>query len=193
MSQLNGHEVLVLLSGGIDSAACVDFYKDLGRPPCGFFVDYGQPAARLEAQAAKSVAAHYSIPLMSLKWHGCQTKHAGLIPGRNSFLIAAAVMERPPSISVIAIGVHSGTDYPDCSQYFLDTMQLALDASESRSLQLAAPFATWSKAEVVEYCKVRNVPLHLTYSCESGSEPPCGSCLSCKDRRSFLASTPLRA
>jgi len=33
-------EVLVLLSGGIDSAACIDFYRDFGRPPFGLFVDY---------------------------------------------------------------------------------------------------------------------------------------------------------
>lgn len=38
-------EVLVLLSGGIDSTACLDFYLQLGRPSCALFVDYGQPAA----------------------------------------------------------------------------------------------------------------------------------------------------
>jgi 7-cyano-7-deazaguanine synthase in queuosine biosynthesis len=48
MTAANTHEVLVLLSGGIDSAACLDFYKELGRPPCALFVDYGHPAARLK-------------------------------------------------------------------------------------------------------------------------------------------------
>ncbi len=193
MTAADTHEVLVLLSGGIDSAACLDFYKELGRPPCALFVDYGQPAARLEADAAKSVAAHYSVPLLSLKWHGCQTKRAGLIPGRNCFLISAAVMERPSSVSVIAIGVHSGTNYPDCSESFLDTMQAALNASEDRSLQLAAPFATWTKPDIIAYCRTRSVPLHLTYSCERGTQTPCGYCLSCKDRRSFLASTSIHS
>jgi 7-cyano-7-deazaguanine synthase len=192
MCEAHNHEVLVLLSGGIDSTACLDFYRELGRPPCALFIDYGQPAARLEADAAKAVAAYYSVPLMSLKWRGYQNKRAGLIPGRNCFLISAAVMERPQSVSVIAIGVHSGTDYPDCSQSFLETMQATLNAAENRSLQLAAPFGTWTKPDVVAYCRIRNVPLYLTYSCERGTQPPCGYCLSCKDRRSFLAGTPIR-
>ena len=113
--------------------------------------------------------------------------------GRNCFLISAALMERPNSVSLIAIGVHGGTDYPDCSQPFLETMQAVLDVYENRSVQLTAPFSTWTKADIIAYCGIRNVPVHLTYSCERGTEPPCGSCLSCKDRRSVLAGTPIRS
>jgi 7-cyano-7-deazaguanine synthase len=47
---------------------------------------------------------------------------------------------------------------------------------------LGAPFATWTKQDIIAYCRTRNVPVHLTYSCERGTEPPCGTCLSCKDR-----------
>src|SRR5713101_8085560 len=193
MCEAHNHEVLVLLSGGIDSTACLDFYRELGRPPCALFIDYGQPAARLEADAAKAVAAYYSVPLMSLKWRGYQNKRAGLIPGRNSFLISAAVMERPVSVSIIAIGVHSGTDYPDCTQSFLDAMQSALSVSENHSLQVAAPFSSWTKPDIIDYCRLRNVPFELTYSCERGTEPPCGHCLSCKDRSSLLAGASIRS
>jgi 7-cyano-7-deazaguanine synthase len=193
MGEADNHEVLVLLSGGIDSTACLDFYKELGRLPLAFFVDYGQPAARLEADAAKAVSAHYSVPLVSLTWRGYQTKRAGLIPGRNCFLITAALMERPNSVFMIALGVHAGTDYPDCSQPFLETMQTAIEISENCAVQLATPFAAWTKQDILAYCKVRNVPVHLTYSCERGTEPPCGACLSCKDRRSLVASTPIRS
>ena len=193
MAELDTREVLVLLSGGIDSSACLQFYGEIGRPPAALFVDYGQAAAPLEAAAAQSVAAYYSVPFLSLKWSGYQTKHAGLIPGRNSFLISAAVMERPLSVSIIAIGVHSGTGYPDCTQSFLDAMQGALSVSENHSLQLAAPFSSWTKPDIIDYCRLRNVPLELTYSCERGTEPPCGGCLSCKDRSSFLAGASIRS
>jgi 7-cyano-7-deazaguanine synthase len=57
--------VLVLLSGGIDSAACLDFYLDLGRTPCALFVDYGQLAARAELRAALAVADYYSVPIVA--------------------------------------------------------------------------------------------------------------------------------
>jgi 7-cyano-7-deazaguanine synthase len=179
-------EVLVLLSGGLDSAACVDFYKQLERPPCAAFVDYGQAAARLEAHAAKAVAEYYSIPLLALTWRGVRRKGQGIIPGRNCFLISAALMERPRSVS--AIGVHAGTHYSECGEPFLVSMQSVLQASENGEVQLASPFATWRKTEIVEYCTVRGVPVHMTYSCELGTDPPCGNCLSCLDRSSLVVS-----
>jgi 7-cyano-7-deazaguanine synthase len=178
----DNYEVLVLLSGGIDSTACLDFYKELGRRPFALFVDYGQLAARMEADAAKAITAYYSVPLISSTWQGYQTKHDGLIPGRNCFIISAALMERPNSVSLIALGVHAGTDYPDCSQPFLEAMRAVLELSENHSVQLATPFAAWTKQDIIAYCRIRDVPVHLTYSCERGTEPPCGACLSCKDR-----------
>ena len=45
-------EVLVLLSGGIDSAGCLAFYVDMGRPVTAMFVDYGQLASNQEHMVA---------------------------------------------------------------------------------------------------------------------------------------------
>jgi 7-cyano-7-deazaguanine synthase len=182
-------EVMVLLSGGIDSTACLDFYVEIGRPPCGLFIDYGQPAAAQEIRSARAVARHYSIPLLHLKLQGQMPKTVGLIPGRNCFLISTALMEHPPSVSVIAIGIHSGTGYADCSESFLARMQAAIDLLEPPRVYLAAPFITWMKAEIYAYCYQRRVPIDLTYSCEQGGPHPCGQCLSCKDREMLHART----
>ncbi len=192
-TQINNCEVLVLLSGGIDSTACVDFYKQMGRPPCAVFIDYGQLAAEMEAVAANAIAQYYAVPLIHLVWRGYRLKADGLIPARNCFLISAALMERPSSVSVIAIGVHAGTDYPDCGESFMEAMQAVLNVYDNPPVQLTAPFATWAKADIIAYCELRNVPIYLTYSCERGTEPPCGLCLSCMDRRSLLAGTSIRS
>lgn len=180
-------EVVVLLSGGIDSAACVDFYIQLGRPPCGMFIDYGQPAAANEAQSATAISKYYSIPLISLTWKGHIAKGAGLIEGRNCFLLAAAVMECPQNISVIAMGIHDGTNYVDCSQLFLERMQTVLNLYSDRRRQLAAPFVTWTKSDIYSYCHKRKIPVELTYSCEQGGPQPCENCLSCTDREMLHA------
>jgi 7-cyano-7-deazaguanine synthase len=182
-------EVMVLLSGGTDSTACVDFYIEFGRPPYGIFIDYGQPAAAHEMQAATSVARHYSIPLKYLELKGRKPKTAGLIAGRNSFLICTALMECSPSVSIIAIGIHGGTGYADCSESFLTQMQAVIDLLEPPRVHLAAPFITWTKADVYAYCHQRRVPIELTYSRERGGPRPCGQCLSCKDRGMFHART----
>lgn len=180
-------EVLILLSGGVDSAACVDFYIELGRPPCGLFIDYGQLAARNEGESAKAISHYYSIPLLYSKWKGHTTKTSGFINGRNSFLVAAALMERPASVYVIAIGVHTGTVYQDCSKHFLTKMQNIIDLYENGKVQLSAPFVDFTKSEIYSYCIERHIPIELTYSCESGGPTPCGECLSCKDREMLNA------
>lgn len=132
-------EVLVLLSGGIDSAACLDFYLGLGRKPCALFIGYGQPAEPHEEWAARAMADHYGIPISCPRWTGVKTMGSGFISGRNAFLVAAALMERPPSVSVIATGIHAGTGYADCSADFVDGMQAVLGIY-SESIQLAVPF-----------------------------------------------------
>lgn len=173
-------EVLILLSGGVDSTACLNFYLQLGRAPFGLFVDYGQRAASREWRAVRDLASFYNIPTTRLQWQGTR-KSAGLISGRNAFLIAAALLEKPESVSVIATGIHSNTEYADCSPEFITKMQAVLDTYEKAHVQLAAPFLDWTKADIVQYCFMEHVPVDLTYSCERGSEP-CGYCLSCKDR-----------
>jgi 7-cyano-7-deazaguanine synthase len=176
-----GREVLVLLSGGIDSAACLDFYLDLGRKPGALFVDYGQPAAEPELSAALAIADYYSVPLAYLRFEGASSKSVGLISGRNAFLVFTALLECPKSVSVIAAGIHTGTGYSDCSSGYVNRIQAVLDVYDESGVQFAAPFLDWHKAHLIEYCLMRGVPLELTYSCERGF-PPCGKCLSCKDR-----------
>lgn len=182
-------EVMILLSGGVDSTACVSFYVEFGRPPCGLFIDYGQLAATDEMKSAAAIAKHYSIPLKILPLRGCRPKTTGMIPGRNFFLISAALMEKPDFVSVIAMGIHAGTNYPDCSETFWARMQALVDIYDSGSVKLAAPFLTWSKSDIYAYCHQKTVPIELTYSCERGGTPPCGECLSCKDREMLHART----
>lgn len=180
-------EVIVLLSGGVDSTACVHFYKEMGRPTGAFFIDYGQAAALHEYDAAEKVAKYYSIPLKNFRWHGANPKTAGLILGRNCFLFAAALMECSASALVIASGIHVAPEYPDCNEIFMNRMQAVLELYQERNLQISAPFLSWNKGDIYAYCRERGVPFELTYSCENGEAHPCGICFSCKDREMFYA------
>ena len=55
-------KAFILLSGGIDSMACVNFYKALNYEVECIFCDYGQPASISEKQASQIIAAYYSFP-----------------------------------------------------------------------------------------------------------------------------------
>ncbi|WP_437978891.1 7-cyano-7-deazaguanine synthase [Sorangium sp. So ce295] len=175
-------EVLVLLSGGVDSAATVAFYLDFGRPPAALFIDYAQPARYEEAQAAAALAAHFGISLSVATWSGPTAKRVGLIRGRNLFLLAAALMERPSSVSVLALGLHAGTAYADSSAPFVRAAEDAVGESGERGVTVAAPFLEWPKGDVYAYARRERIPLSLTYSCEAAGGP-CGQCLSCADRK----------
>jgi len=166
--------------------ACADFYRDMGRPVCAMFVDYGQAAAAHEAPAAAAVACHFNIPLCTVTLRGLRPKAEGEIPARNAFLVSVAAMERPPSVLAIAVGVHAGTPYADCSERFINAAKQLLHF-QGTPVDVLAPFIDWQKQEVIEYARRRALPIDLTYSCEAGKLPPCGACSSCLDRRSLDA------
>ena len=130
----------VLLSGGIDSSACVSFYVDQGFSTEGVFIDYGQIALTREIRAAESIAEHYGIPLNKFRWCGGRQKKSGFICGRNAFLLLSALMELPQAAGVLAIGIHSGTTYQDCSAFFVHKMQVLFDDYTHGKLQIGTPF-----------------------------------------------------
>src|SRR5882724_7570384 len=132
-------EVAVLLSGGVDSAACVQFFREVGRPTCALFIDYQQAAVRQEYAAAKALTEHFDVSLCCLRWRGTQRKGEGLVQARNAFLLIGALMECPVSVGAIAIGIHSGTSYADCSAPFVGHIQGLFDLYTHGRVRVVAP------------------------------------------------------
>jgi 7-cyano-7-deazaguanine synthase len=176
-------DVWVLLSGGIDSSACLEFYKAQRVGLFGFFVDYGQAAAPAERAAARKISGYYRVPLKEAKWLGSRASGPGLIQGRNALLVFAALLEHGDQPGLIAIGIHRGTAYYDCSPGFFGRIRSVVASYTDGRVRLAAPFLRWTKGRIVEFCRSREVPLNLTYSCEKGRQSPCNKCLSCQDRK----------
>lgn len=172
---------IVLLSGGVDSAACIDFCQRQGFEVSGLHITYGQPAADCEADAATAIAQHYKIPLSIVRLVGGRTKPEGEILGRNAFLLFTALTEIKAFCSILALGIHSGTPYYDCSSNFILALQSIIDGQCDGRIRIVAPFIEWTKKEIWDYCIEHKVPIGLTYSCERGLDYPCGVCLSCRD------------
>lgn len=181
--------VCVLLSGGIDSTACIAFYLRKNFSVCCLFIDYGQAAAQREFLSAKAIAKHYHVSLARLTWSGLHRKNAGLVFGRNAFLLISALMEMPRYSGIIAIGAHSGTNYYDCTSTFFHKMQSIFDSYTKGMIQIGVPFLKWTKHDIMKFCRSYKVPISLTYSCELGLDQPCGQCLSCRDLEILNACT----
>jgi 7-cyano-7-deazaguanine synthase len=180
-------EAMVLLSGGIDSTACVAFYLSQGFSLSALFVDYGQLSSHSESEAAAAVSEHYRIPLRRTAISGLRQRSGGYIPGRNAFLLFNALLAFRSDAGIIGIGIHSGTTYQDCSEQFVKQMQSSFDLYTDGRISIGAPFLRWNKLEVWHYSQDAGAPLHLTYSCELGRQQPCGECLSCKDTEALHA------
>lgn len=175
----------MLLSGGIDSAGLLAHYIAKERRVRALHVDLGQPQRVSEWAAARRVAAHYRVPVervvANVGLRSTNTEHHA----RNALLILIAVARLPQAPRVVALGIHSGVPYYDCSAIFVSDVQRLVDGYFAGVVQIDAPFVHATKREVIELCVARGVPLALTYSCERRSRRPCGECSSCKDRRSL--------
>jgi 7-cyano-7-deazaguanine synthase len=173
---------LVLLSGGIDSSCCVVFYRQMRYIVKGVFVDYGQPVNQKEEQSAKAIAEHYGIPLDVIRCSGPTSEFRDEIAGRNAFLIFSTLLHHRTFAGMLAIGIHSGTGYYDCSEHFTNQLSSILTGYTDGRIALATPFLSWPKQRIYDLCAKYEVPIQLTWSCEVGPVEPCGHCLSCKDR-----------
>lgn len=179
---------VVLMSGGIDSMACAHFLrKDARVKVAGLFVDFGQAARLQESRAVSAIAARMKLALTSARIASKRRYASGEIVGRNLFLTSAALLLSDPTPDIIATGIHGGTPYYDCSSRFVDRLRQLMEEETNGTSTITAPFLEWSKGDVVAYCRKHRLPLDLTYSCESGRRRPCGTCLSCLDRKALDA------
>jgi 7-cyano-7-deazaguanine synthase len=173
----NKTDVFVLASGGIDSTACVAYYLSEGFQVRGLFINYGQLAAERETEAVAKIMEHYDVPLDRIVVSFGREWRRGFIPGRNAFLLYAALMSFRYESGLIALRIHAGTGYWDCSQEFIQYTKPVFEAYTKGSVCVDAPFIRWNKAEIWQYCLKMGIPLKYTYSCELGRVQPCGECL----------------
>lgn len=178
-----GRSALVLASGGIDSTACIHLLQQRGLEVSALFVDFGQAARIRERTALKRVCRKLYSRFQEITVVAPRRYGPGEVVGRNAFLIFTALMYARPPQGAIALGIHAGTPYFDCSAAFLTSVSRLVEDCTNSQNQVVAPFLTWSKADIVTYACDEGLPIDLTYSCERGRARPCGQCLSCRDRR----------
>lgn len=180
---------IVLLSGGLDSMATTAFLREGGHDVTGMFVDFGQPAAEREREAASAVAIALAVPLWTCEVPGLRPPQPSMLPGRNGMLLHLALHMATPFVGLIALGIHAGSRYSDCGPPFVRAAQALFDLYTGGTVAVAAPFLGTTKEGIWAYCLDERLPVEITYSCELGLDQPCSRCLSCDDRRRLAASS----
>ena len=193
-------KVVVLLSGGLDSAALLARSLKNGDAPHCLAVDYGQRHRR-ELDAARAVAVHYGRPFevvtvpptwlagSSLTGGGGEmTGAATVVPARNLLFATLGVAHAlKVGAKSVLLGAHKGDAavYPDCREEFFRSLDAAANAAYG--VRVWAPFCTHDdKRGVAIYAQIAGVPIGLTWSCYAGGESPCGECGACVERAGAL-------
>jgi 7-cyano-7-deazaguanine synthase len=116
------------------------------------------------------------------------------LPGRNIVLLAkAGVYCATAKIERLVLGTLAHNPFPDATAEFRDAMARALSLGLAHDLQIEAPYAGTSKADVIRRGAALGVPFELTLSCmappsaasalrDPQSALHCGTCSKCRER-----------
>lgn len=172
---------IILLSGGIDSAAILHMYINNNIIPELVHFSYGQKSEKSELIASQKIANYYNLKITNIELKYPLTYNREEILCRNIiFLMSAAALNS--KASNIVLGIHAGTEFYDCSSDFISKSQEILDGYFSGTKQIIAPLISFSKDDIINYCIENEAPLHFTHSCVN-SNIPCGKCNSCLQRK----------
>jgi len=189
----------VLLSGGIDSATCVQLVRRRYDVRALTFEYHG--IARKELEAARAIAQaagigeHRFVRLPDLKEAGDirRATFADLpptyIPMRNGIFYSLAASYAEEVGAGFIVGGHNKDDvstFADAAPAFFDELERAFllgsPSLRKRRTRILLPLSAKTKAQVVSLASSLEVPLGLTWSCHREGRNHCWECDGCRAR-----------
>ncbi len=203
----------VLLSGGMDSVACLHWAKNQYRDVRALAFRYGQPHADAELVAAGRIAKRNGVPFETI--HLGDALHSGFldrvpahsegpnngvhrafVPGRNAVFQSIALSRGCQwwigDFDIVTGSCREDADgFPDCREKFIKENSQSLSSSVDRKIRVAAPWVRMPKADILGDVAKRFpsglADIQDSWSCYAG-KGPCGICTACVMRaRAFEA------
>ena len=205
-------KILLLLSGGIDSATLLAKLNSEGYEIIALSFNYGQKHF-IELNYASELAKKYKvtehiildIPIEGFSYSALVNKEIkttefndfnnlpkeqvnSYVPFRNmiflSFALSIAESRKIQKI-FIAINKDDANNYWDCSEEFIKNINLV--SKMNTSISIESPLINLSKKEVVLLGKNLGIDFNQTISCYQPVDGvECGSCLSCIIKKEAL-------
>ena len=193
---------IVLLSGGIDSAAALALASETRR--CfALTVDYGQRNYETESRCAEKIADLYYAKLHRAIVHNPVIAAASpvlagppsdntYVPARNLVLLSLA-LAFAEIVGAVEIWIGANADdsgyYPDCRRAFFDAFEgVAAHGTKTEGVRVVSPWAEVPKGRVIREALRLGVPLARTTTCLMGrvAGEECGVCRACVLRRAAM-------
>lgn len=205
---MNETEVVLLLSGGIDSTTLLAELSSKGKKVHALSFDYGQRhqaelyfagmnagfyevlahhIVKLDLASIASVSLLTNPNMQATNYQGKtlpDRPDESYVPGRNLMMLSyAAAYAEAHHLNEIyfAANADDGLRFPDCSTSFMNKLnQLWQTGLNTAGIQVHTPFIHLTKAEVIQISMQLGVNLEHTLSCYAPSgNAECGICLSC--------------
>jgi 7-cyano-7-deazaguanine synthase len=209
MSETNHAPLAVLVSGGLDSAVLLgtalrdhpavyplyvrtgliwesaereyldQFLAELPDPSLQHLVTLDLPVADLYGK-------HWS--LIGRDVPGAESAdEAVYLPGRNVLLLSKALIWcHLHDVPTLALATLQRNPFPDATPGFFRSFTAAVNLAVGGHVQVVAPYAGLTKAEVIR--RGRHLPLRYTLSCLSPiGRRHCGRCNKCAERQAAFA------
>ena len=201
-------QVVVLVSGGMDSVTALHWAMEQHRVAAAVSFDYGAKHNPCElplaaAHASRLGVPHICLPLNFINDHfesallqkggaipkghyEAESMKQTVVPFRNGIMLAvAAGLAESRGAAALVIAAHAGDHaiYPDCREDFMLAMAAAMREGTYAGIELLRPFIAMDKAAIVREGQRLGVSFKDTWSCYVGERVHCGSCGTCVERR----------
>jgi 7-cyano-7-deazaguanine synthase len=217
LANLKDLTVVLLLSGGLDSATCLAMASRAGARCLALTIDYNQRHRR-ELEAADALAAHYRVARhirlpLDLRGFGGSALTADIdvpkegvqpgipvtyVPARNTIFLSVALgWAEAEAAADLLIGVNAldYSGYPDCRPEFVRAFEAMANLATKAGVEGTAryrvhtPLLALSKAGIVQAAQEAGLDMGMTWSCYDPTEDGmhCGRCDSCRLRRKGFA------
>ncbi|PHS11528.1 MAG: 7-cyano-7-deazaguanine synthase QueC [Blastopirellula sp.] len=210
-------KVVVVSSGGMDSATLLYHMVDAGHQVKSLSINYGQRHVK-EIDFAKRLADHLQIEhavadisainhlLGNNSLSGREidipeghyeeeSMKLTVVPNRNMILLSVAIAWAVSNkFDAVAYGAHSGDHaiYPDCRPEFAEAMDQAAQLCDWNPVKLLRPFVHLDKGDIAQRGHELGVPFAETWTCYKGQEKHCGKCGACTERKEAFAKHGLK-